>query len=416
MEEEQHLPRPHKRIFTRWESHEIREALEKSRADVLNNLTSTSTSTSQPFGLLINLATVENLFLVDTTHNQEGKMNGIGYVSYGAEAVERGGWEWGSRDIMFDLRDATDQFSRMDILTAAANLTDGAVRLLQLHLTEAEERALVEALALAADRDAGPSSLLIEAPYFKDVPALLSALKKNKRLKHLSFHWMNMSDECIQVLADFASLTSLHLQWMRVSAEFVGELADLHPSHSPLVASLHRLHIQSFYPIDWRRSTGFLRHWPQLKELSLIYTRYRKENMKEEELMDFMDHLAPPKKEEAETAGSSSTLPSSPPQLYSLQLGEFQGHELSRSATAAVVDALSRSGLPFFDIQNFGKSRKNQPVIEAQLKRNQRNFLLGKDSTRVAATSMRLFICGDPFAGTQNTHTHTLSLSLSLKH
>ena len=127
--------------------------------------------------------------------------------------------------------------------------------------------------------------------------------------------------------------------------------------------------------------------------------------------MDLVDHLAPPKKE-AETVGSSTA--SSPPQLYSLKLGQIEGDELSRSATAAVVDALSRSGLPFFHILDFGKSRKNQPVIEAQLKRNQHNFLLAKDSTRVAATSMRLFICGDPFAGLGKTHTHTLSLSLSL--
>ena len=79
----------------------------------------------------------------------------------------------------------------------------------------------------------------------------------------------------------------------------------------------------------------------------------------------------------------------------------------SRSATAAVVDALSRSGLPFFQIQYLASSRKN-PAIEAQVKRNQRNFLLGLDSTRVSATSMRLFICGDPFAGKQ--------ITLSLKH
>ena len=119
--------------------------------------------------------------------------------------------------------------------------------------------------------------------------------------------------------------------------------------------------------------------------------------------MDFMDSLVgPPKKEEAETA-----IPSSPPQLYSLQLGSQRG-ELSRSATAAVVDALSRSGLPFFGIANdllLGSG--GNPAIEAQVKRNQRNFLLGLDSTRVPATSLRLFIYRDPFAG----KAHTLFLS-----
>ena len=119
--------------------------------------------------------------------------------------------------------------------------------------------------------------------------------------------------------------------------------------------------------------------------------------------MDFMDHLAPPKTA-LKTAGS---IPSSPPRLYSLPLGIITDGDLSRFAAAAVVDALSRSGLPFFEIEGILFSKKN-PAIEAQLKRNQRNSLLGLDSARVPATSMRLFICGDPFAGKQST--------LSLKH
>ena len=172
-------------------------------------------------------------------------------------------------------------------------------------------------------------------------------------------------------------------------------MADLHPSHSSLAASLHRLHLFFYQPIDWRRSTGFLSHWPQPKELSLNSSN----GMTKEELMDLVDHLAPPKKG-GETAGN---IHSSPPQLYSLQLGYFSGN-FSRSATTAVVDALSRSGLPFFQIQYLASSRKN-PAIEDQLKRNQHSFLLGKDSTRVTATSMRLFICGDPFAGKQSTHS-----------
>ena len=112
--------------------------------------------------------------------------------------------------------------------------------------------------------------------------------------------------------------------------------------------------------------------------------------------MDFMEHLAPLKKA-SEIAGCT---PASLPRLYSLQLGYFSG-DFSRSATAAVVDALSRSGLPFFGSLGWSKV---DPAIEAQLWRNQRNFLLGSDLKRVPATSMRLFICGDPFAGKeQNT-------------
>ena len=391
MEQEEHQPRPHQLINTEWEFDEVIEALEKSRATLHKNLSSTSTS---PHHLLLNLPNLENLFLVDTTKLQEDRK--IYYVSYGRDEEERGGWEWGSRDMMLDFRQRfRRQSSWMQILTAATNFT-GHLLLYNLELSQEEERDLVEALSLAADRHVAPSSLHIHAPKFRDVPALLSALNKNKRLKHLSLQWMEIRDECVEVLRDFTSLTSLHLHAVQVSEEFVVKLAGLH-------ASLHRLHINGV-PIDWRRSTGFLRHWPQLKELSL----YSSPGMKEEELMDFMDHLAPPKNG-LETAGSSSsTLPSSPPQLYSLQLGALRGGDLSRSATAAVVDALSRSGLPFFHILDDVKNRKNNPAIEAQVKRNQRNFLLGLDSTRVAATSMRLFICGDPFAGKQST--------LSLKH
>ena len=114
-------------------------------------------------------------------------------------------------------------------------------------------------LSLAADHDAGPSSLLIQAFTFRDAHGLLSVLNKNKRLKHLSLQWMDMSDECVELLRDFGYLTSLHLSHVP-SQEFVGKLADLHPSHSPLAASLQRLYIND-YLIDWRRSTGFLRHW-----------------------------------------------------------------------------------------------------------------------------------------------------------
>ena len=71
MEEEQHLPRPHKRIFTRWESHEIREALEKSRPTLL------SLSHDVP-----KLHNVKNLFLVDTKGQNIEDMR-VHYASYG---------------------------------------------------------------------------------------------------------------------------------------------------------------------------------------------------------------------------------------------------------------------------------------------------------------------------------------------
>ena len=64
-EEEEHLPPPNKLIYTTWKYDEIREAVEKSRAALLDNLSSISTSTSVTHDLhLINLASVENLFLV----------------------------------------------------------------------------------------------------------------------------------------------------------------------------------------------------------------------------------------------------------------------------------------------------------------------------------------------------------------
>ena len=116
----------------------------------------------------------------------------------------------------------------------------------------------------------------IQGVKFKDVPALLSALKENRGLKHLSLQDMEISDECMEVLSDFTSLTTLHLQFVKVSEEFVVKLEDLHPSHSPLAASLHRLSIFSFDHIDWRRSTGFLRHWPHLNELALEGVGYNR--------------------------------------------------------------------------------------------------------------------------------------------
>ena len=216
------MEKPHQLIGTTWKSAEVRGALEKSRAALLNNLSSISTVSHN---LLINLANVENLFLVDTTELQKEKLFYICYRSYG-EPVKSRAWEWGSRDMMFDFRDGTTKEQRMAILTAAAHLNGGAVHLLL---------------------------------------------------------------------------------------------------------------------IPW------------------------------------------------------DCTPSSPPQLYGLRLGYFRG-DLSRPATAVVVDALSRSSLPFFEMKHIFLPMKD-PAIEAQLWRNQRNFMLGSELKRVPATSIRLFICGDPFAG-----------------
>ena len=110
--------------------------------------------------------------------------------------------------------------------------------------------------------------------------------------------------------------------------------------------------------------------------------------MEQDELRDFMEHLAPPKVA-AKTDGNI------PPQLYSLRLGNIISN-LSPSATAAIVDALSQSGLPFFEIQGLHRMDLG---IEVQLQRNQCNYMLESDSKRVPAMSIRLFICGDPFAG-----------------
>jgi hypothetical protein len=91
------------------------------------------------------------------------------------------------------------------------------------------------------------------------------------------------------------------------------------------------------------------------------------------------------------------------PVLYSLTLATWS--MMSQEAVAAVVDALSLSGLPFLRIIN---SRLRwlvvkHPAIEAQLRKNQRQFMLGfSHLQRAPATSMRLFVCGDPFAGTSS--------------
>ena len=108
MEKKPHLlPPPHDLILTKWKSEEIIEALEKSRAALLN-LCSTSTSqhhaAADSDDLLIKLfpVNVENLFLVDTTPEENGNEREIIYLSHGPDEEHRG-WEWGSRDMMLDM-------------------------------------------------------------------------------------------------------------------------------------------------------------------------------------------------------------------------------------------------------------------------------------------------------------------------
>ena len=186
---------------------------------------------------------------------------------------------------MLDLGSATPE-QRLDYLRAAANFSGGAVFLIlqqKYLLSEEEETAWVEALSDAADQDATPRSLLIKA-YGFNPSNTLRALKKGKVLTHLFLQECLMSDECVDVLSPFISLTTLHLHLqtsIHCLHNFASRLADLHPSHSALAASLHRLYIISDDSIDWGgRSTGFLHHWPQLKELTLkAYNQITKEEI-----------------------------------------------------------------------------------------------------------------------------------------
>ena len=230
-----------------------------------------------------------------------------------------------------------------------------------------------EVLSHAADR---PKSLLISRCSF-DPYDILNALKRGTGLTHLSLQRCPIRDECIEVFCGLGSLTSLHLHLYggKISPEFVGKLADLRPSHSPLAASLQRLYI-STRSINWSESTsGFLQHWPQLKELTLIGLNA----MTEEEVIHWMEHLSIDKirmNEEKEIPPSTHHSESSDhPGLFSITLGKMytRPSPLSQSAIAAVVDALSRSGLPFLQLVGV----RMDPAIEAQLERNRRVFMLG---------------------------------------
>ena len=98
--------------------------------------------------------------------------------------------------------------------------------------------------------------------------------------------------------------------------------------------------------------------------------------------------------------------------LYSLTIGPSGGfyiYNTGQIAIARVVDALYRSSLPF--LQLLGRNEllsQFPPAIKAQLLRNQLIWRRHEQlqSKKVPATSLRLFICGDEFAGKNLSHKH----------
>jgi hypothetical protein len=149
-----------------------------------------------------------------------------------------------------------------------------------------------------------------------------------------------------------------------------------------------------------------MNHWPQLKHLSLL-SSYSGEFLSEDDLITVMEHYLAAlhsgssfkkMKATAYQKGKSNVAASEhhSTQLHSLTLGRFhitnEGDQLSRQAVAAVVDALSKSRLPSLELRGIDDC---DSAIEAQLQRNRRLLELG-DLGRVPATSIRLFICGDP--------------------
>jgi hypothetical protein len=313
---------------------------------------------------------------------------------------------------MIDFRESTHE-QRMHYLRAAANFSGDALSLSHLWLDEEEEKAWLQALSLSDA--ASPKRLLISRCSFNAYD-LLTALNRSKwcmeggPLKLLYLHHEKMRDECVELLGRLASLTALQLLLsVATSVEFVPRLAELHPSHSPLPASLQRLHIEfgiRDFPGFWSRAApAFMDHWPKLKHLALISSH----RMSEEDLITIMEQYVLAavqsgnslKKKSRDSSENHSTSPAAytTTQLRNLTLGFFDiTNRLSRRAVAAVVDALSKSGLPFLELWRFGNKIPLDPAIEAQLQRNRRLWELG-DLERVPATSIRLFICGDPYAG-----------------
>jgi hypothetical protein len=356
-----------------------------------------------------------NLFLVESDHD--------GTISVRCTPEVQQEAEWGSRDLMINFRRSTHE-QRMEYLRAAANFSGNALILSRLRLDEEEEKAWLQALSVS--HAAGPKSLLIYWCSFNAYD-LLTALNSSKwcmkggplKLLYLQLEIITYKD--VEPLAGLASLTTLGLRSIEnVPGSFVARLAELHPSHSPLPASLQRLHIGfgiADFSSCWRSAaTAFMDHWPKLKHLTL----FSFDKMSEEDLITIMDqYLAAVqsgnsvKKKATDyhlggstlAAGARSENHSTSPaaytttQLRSLTLGTFKlFNELSGRAVAAVVDALSKSGLPFLEL--LGINVDEHPAIEAQLQRNRRLWDL-RNLKRVPATSIRLFICGDPYAGKQ---------------
>ena len=166
----ENLPLPHCLIQTAWNSTEVREACQKSRAalDVVN-----------PLSHLIQVSNVQNLFLI--TYREYYKID----YWHPDEEEERRRREWGSRDMMLDLGGATPE-ERLDYLRDAAHFNGGAVYLILQRedlLSEEEKMAWVEALSDAADHDSTPRSFLIRVFSMRfDSYDILNALKKIKGL------------------------------------------------------------------------------------------------------------------------------------------------------------------------------------------------------------------------------------------
>ena len=155
-----------------WNSTEVREACEKSRAALHGY---------HQLSHLIAMSKVQNLFLIICKPDGD---NSIAYEHPDKEEEEEER-EWGSRDMMLDLGGATPE-ERLDYLRDAAHFNGGAVYLILQRedlLSEEEKMAWVEALSDAADHDSTPRSFLIRVFSMRfDSYDILNALKKIKGL------------------------------------------------------------------------------------------------------------------------------------------------------------------------------------------------------------------------------------------
>ena len=193
--EYENLPQPHRPVLKIWDSIEVREACEKSRAalDRLKPL-SLNSSDDHDHDQLIEESNVQNLFLI-SRERAEGNYGSIQYWDYSNKGDKER--EWGSRDMMLDFGGATLE-QRLDYLRAAARFSGRAVHLILQRedvLSEEEMIAWVEALSDAADHDKTPRSLLIKCSSF-DASNTLNALKKSKGLLHLSLQCHVRDEGC----------------------------------------------------------------------------------------------------------------------------------------------------------------------------------------------------------------------------